>query len=453
MTVRRERVLSSIVAFLLLVSPMPAWALQRPERATPFSHVIIVVQENHSFDNYFGTYPTANGTLLDNITSKLTPVDGLPNHMCLQYYGSCIPPHLTNSPNPENPVEGQDVYENDYGPGSNFATSSGPQSMVYFDYHSIAGYWDYAEEYGLADNYFAPVLSQTTPNRLMLLSGDTPVSTNYGPPPYWPYNRTILAQLDRASVSWGYYDLLNATADPATFYPLNYISGLKSANRSVLNIPSLISELSAGTGLPSVAFVNFLGDLRLTEHPPFSPSSGEAVVVSIVDALMRSKYWSSTVVFVTWDEGGGFYDHVVPPSDFTVNHGFDRQLRGLGQRVPLLVISPYSRLNYVSHAQLSHLSLLGFIEYNWNLPSLNNLVARANLPMDFFDFSLSPRPGVLIGSGVSYPLPLQHVSKQAEFGGSNLVQAALTVVVLAVAGVVLYSWSRFHHHLAGGRKQ
>ena len=108
---------------------------------TPIQHIIIIMQENHSFDNYFGTYPTANGTRLDSTTSQLREVNGLPRHVCLPYMGSCITPQLSTSLDQSNPVEGQLTYERDYSNGgTGFARYSGPQSMVYLDYHSIAGY-------------------------------------------------------------------------------------------------------------------------------------------------------------------------------------------------------------------------------------------------------------------------------------------------------------------------
>src|SRR2546422_2177320 len=133
--------------------------------ATPISHVTVIMQENHSFDNYFGTYPSANGSISDSIVSQLQPVNGIPEHVCLPIGTSCISPRLADGANPSNPDEGQINYEKDYGNGSasGFPSHSGPQSMTYFDYHQIPAYWDYAEEYGLADNYFSSVLSTTTP--------------------------------------------------------------------------------------------------------------------------------------------------------------------------------------------------------------------------------------------------------------------------------------------------
>ena len=395
------------------------------------------MQENHSFDNYFGTYPTANGTLLDDITTHSQPVNGLTGNVCVPYQSSCLSPHLSTSDSPLNPEEGQLTYEMDYANnGSGFANNSGPQSMVYFDYHSVAGYWDYAEEYGLGDQYFASALSTTTPNRLMILGGDTPVSANNGPPPLIPYSKTVVHQLDDAGVSWGYYDYLNTSVEPLNTYPLNYVSDVPSQDQSKIRDTSdLLGELGSGSGLPSVSFVNALGDFKLTEHSPFNPTMGERWVVSIVNRVMESSYWPTTSIFITWDEGGGYYDHVVPPRDFAINHGFTQDLVGLGQRVPLLVISPYSKQNFVSDIILSHISLLHFIEYNWALQPLNELVGQSNLPLGFFNFSQAPRTPIILGSPDIYPIPLQSQPSALLFNIPivyELLGIAVAVILLGV---------------------
>lgn len=401
------RTLVCAILVLVLLASLRSVS-SNPNTATPIQHVIVLVQENHSFDNYFGTYPTANGTL-DLKDLPLQRVNGIPNHVCLPYSGSCISPRLADGTPPANPVEGQLVYEMDYANnGSGFATNSGPQSVVYFDYHSVAGYWDYAEEYGLGDNYYSAVLGTTTPNRLMLLTGNTPVSANYGPPPYIPYAETVMGQMDNAGVSWGYYDYLDPYSGTADVYPLNYTSDMPSrALGNVRNIVELTQELAAGSGLPSVAFVNSLGSHGLDEHPPYDPTTGELWAISIVNEVMNSVYWPTTAIFITWDEGGGYYDHVTPPKIFSLDDGFTHPLLGLGQRVPLLVISPFSREGYVSSVVMSHLSLLHFIEYNWGMVPVNGLVGAANLPLDFFDFSQAVRPPIILGSPVTYPIPLQ----------------------------------------------
>ena len=409
MTVEADESLTRAALLIVLILLLTHLPIVRASATTPIQHVIVIMQENHSFDNYFGTYPTANGTLLDSTTVHLQSVDGLRDHACLPYQDACVSPHLSTSDAPSNPEEGQLTYQMDYSnSGSGFANYSGPQSMIYFDYHSVAAYWDYAEEYGLGDKYFASTLSTTTPNRLMIVGGDTSVSANYGPPPFISYSKTVMRQLDDSDVSWGYYDYLNASSEPFNMYPLNYLSDVPSQSLdNVRSISDLLGELDGGSNLPSVSFVNSLGDFKLTEHPPFNPTLGERWVVSIVNRVMESSFWPTTAIFITWDEGGGYYDHVVPPGEFTINHGFTQDLAGLGQRVPLLVISPYSRQNFVSDIILSHLSLLHFIEYNWALQPLNELVAQSNLPLGFFNFTQAQRTPIILRSPDIYPIPLQ----------------------------------------------
>ena len=409
------------------------------ETVTPIKHVIVIMQENHSFDNYFGTYPTANGTLVGDIVSRIHRVNGLPNNVCLPYGRACLSPYPALAVSTENPGEGRDVYEQDYNNGKmdGFPTNSGSQSMAYFDYRQIPAYWDYAEEYGLADNYFSSALTTTTPNRLLLLSGDTPVSSNYGPPPYATYNQTILGQLSTNNITWGYFDYLQPFGDLSKVYPINYISGINQAGlHNVQDISLFFTILSEGKNLPSVSFVNALGFRNLDEHPPTNVTAGELWTVSVVNAVMCSDYWRSSVIFIAYDEAGGYYDHVPPPQVLQINHGFDRPLHGYGERVPLLVISPYAKENYVSETLLNHMSLLRFIDYNWNLFPLNENVAKSNNMLDFFNFTQTTRSPIVLSSqgpysARSYPIPLQSTT-----GG----QTEQTACSLEKTGTISSAW-------------
>jgi phospholipase C len=413
------RQVAVIACVLLLAAAAPSRGAPAAT-ATPIQHVIIIVQENHSFDNYFGTYPTANGTLVTPITSALPAVNGIPNGVCIPYEGECASPEFTTSIAPTNPIEGQLVYEADYADNATgFVDNSGIQSMVYFDYHTIPAYWDYAEEYGLGDNYFAPVLTQTNANRLLLLTGNSSVEADNGPPPYVEYNGSLLSQLDGAGVSWGYFDWINVKGQSLAVHPLNYLTGVPAqALNDIHDIPTLFKDLSSGSGLPNVSFVSSLGNTTLDEHPTHDPTTGEKWVVSIINSVESSAYWNSTAIFLTWDEGGGFYDHVVPPKEFVINNtGFTSPLLGLGERIPLLVVSPFSKESYVSNTLLSHLSLDHFIEYNWKLSPLNQYYANASLPLGFFNFSQPLRPPLLLGTSgpdsmSTYPIPLQATLSQ-----------------------------------------
>jgi len=414
--------------------------------ATPIKHIIVVIQENHSFDNYFGTYPTANGSLVNEITSQLHPVDGIPRGICLSAGTTCYSPFPFGSSNPVNPIEGQTTYEQDYDSGkmNGFAKFSGLQSMGYFDYHQIAAYWDYAEEYGLADRYFASALSTTTPNRLLLLAGDTPVANNYGPPPYLDYNQTILGELEAYGLSWGYYDFVNGFGSPNKVYPLNYILN-RTIEGHVEDVSRFFEYLSAGTGLPAVSFVNSLGSDMFNEHPPENVTRGELWVVSLVNAVMSSTYWNSSAILITWDEGGGYYDHVAPPQVLRIDHDFDHSLSGYGQRVPFLVISPYAKENYVSETVLNHMSIVRFIEYNWELPVLNRDVMNSNDLLEFFDFASLPRSPIILSdtgpfSSTVYPIPLQGSSNQVLSTTTSIQPSgswASPISVLLPASIVL----------------
>src|SRR5215831_14799773 len=136
------RALQAVIIALCLLSLIGPVS-PRLNTVTPIQHVVVIMQENHSFDNYFGTYPTANNTL-DLTGYPLAHVNGLSNHICLPLSGSCVPVHLADSEPSMNPVEGQLTYEQDYANGGmGFAANSGPQSAIYYDYHTVTGYWDY----------------------------------------------------------------------------------------------------------------------------------------------------------------------------------------------------------------------------------------------------------------------------------------------------------------------
>lgn len=407
--------LLSAPVVLLILSSLTLTHLSLASTRTPITHLIVIVQENHSFDNYFGTYPTGNGTLVNEITTQLQPVDGIPAQICLPHGRDCIAPYPVSSYNTVNPYEGQLTYEEDVDGGKmdGFASYSGPQSMAYFDYHQLAAYWDYAEEYAIADNYFSTYLSTTSPNRLSMLAGYSPVSSNYGPPPYVDYSNTVFYQLDSAGISWAYFEDISHLGNAAKVYPLDHIAGIPAAKLSnIQDLSKLTSYLSSGIGLPAVNFVSSLRTLSLDEHPPYNVTQGEMWVVSLVNSVMSSSYWNSTAIFLTYDEGGGYYDHVPPPRIISQSDGFEYPLQGLGQRVPFILISPYAKENYVSETLLSHLSIIHFIDYNWNLPALNNYVQSSNLPLDMFYFNGPPRAPIILKadgtySYLTYPIPLQ----------------------------------------------
>ncbi len=395
-----------------------------PTTATPIKHLVIVMMENHSFDNLFGTYPTLNRTEPGALLSSLQKPDDVlyaPSGVSL----SQVPNGTYSTANPD-----EEVYQADWDNGKmdGFAANGGSVAMTYFGPSQLAVEWDWAEEYAIADRYFASCLCMTNPNRLFSLSGyGAGLTGDTGPPPYIPANQSIFAELSNYGVSWGYY-----MHDPASNnFPLNYFDGIGAYSSQVQVWSSFYSALQQGN-LPSVSWVMPTGGgaSGVDQHPSDNVTYGEEWLLGVVDSVMRSQYWESSANFVTYDEGGGYYDHVPPPALDGVQFGF---------RVPLFVISPYAKENYVSQTVMNHASTLAFVDYNWQLPALNSFVADSGLPLDMFDFNqtytggtLSRQP-VLLSNSSQFPVGLQIPLSDLPYQRSGSTSATL-----ASLGVKLY---------------
>jgi len=412
-----------LVSVVLLLTFAPVVNAQVPKGATrtPIKHIIIIMMENHSFDNILGVYPEISGKLT-NFTSTLErPVNLLSLH---SLSGLSAVPNGTYYT--ADPVEGYTVYHNDFNNGlmNGFYNNSGPQSMTYFTSSQVPIEWIWAEEYAIGEHYFSSYLSETIPNRLMSLAGFTPVNADYGPPPYIPFNETIFGELQYFNISWSYYTVTNQVSS----IPLDFITGLSAYSRHVGNWSDFYSAVNSSS-LPSVSWLMPVGiyDSPQSQHPPRNMTVGENWMLSAVNAVMRSGLWNSTAIFITYDEGGGYYDQVPPPVFDGVQLGF---------RVPFFVISPYSKENYVSGSLLNHDSMLAFIDYNWNIPPLNGFVSRSVIPLDFFDFTAPysdghiRRPAMPLSFNASFPQPLQY-----QFGNLPYKRTGSTNLTLSSMGI------------------
>ena len=408
----------TVVLTLFLISIVPQASTTT---ATPIKHVIVIIEENHSFDNMFGTYPFGWPPKVNNITLSVMWPEGLytnytqledsktgtlsyisvPNIPWLPFVGVSHP-YYADAYSTVDPYEGWSSYHGDYwfGNPAGFVYYSGPQSMAYFSYQQNWIFWDYAEEYTLADDYFSPVLGLTEPNRVAYLTGFPPNFYSDDANQVIPYNETIFYQLSSYNVSWGYYVYGYQGGIP---WPLNAFIGINQAKSHFYSLSTFYHDLKYGN-LPSVSWVMFLGCNydHYDMHPPYNVTAGEVELVKIINAVMESPYWNSTAIFITFDEGGGYYDQVVPPS---INY------YGLGQRIPLLIISPYAKEAFIDNYTLSGYTLLGFIDYNWHLPWLTKWVENSDVQglLYAFNFSSNPRPPIILSpSNWSYPLPLQY---------------------------------------------
>ena len=416
-----------IAASLLMVTamitatiiPQLAYAQQsvnsNDNNNNPIKHIVIIMQENHSFDNYFGTYPGANG-IPKNVCMPRDPDH--PNHH------DCVKPFLSANVTPPDMIheyhESHIAYDNAKMDGFMQGEHQNNSTMSYYDNKTIPYYWELAKHYVLADNFYSSVLSYSLPNHWYTIAGQAPTASIYHGIPQSTkdispnqkqdqkeylresniINKTIAESFmnhTNGDITWKYYyhkinvdgDYKNATINgdaydfwnPFAAKPSSYSE--KYASHFVRR-GQIFSDLKNGS-LPQVSWV--MPSDKLSEHPPNNMTVGMDWVVNVVDSIMKSPYWNSTAIIVTWDEYGGFYDHVAPPQ-------IDKY--GLGFRVPAIIISPYAKAGYIDHTQYSFESMLKLIEWRFNIPPMTARDAHANNLLNAFDFSQKPRPPHII---------------------------------------------------------
>jgi len=337
---------------------------------TPIRHVVVIMKENHAFDNYFGTFPGVYGT-----PSAMSLPDGR---------GGFVRPHWINTTwTPDLPHSRAAMIEA-YHNGSNdlfavVAESQAPGlgnvSVGYYDRRQLGYYWSLAENYTIGDRYFQSMLGPTVPNRLFSFAG-----TNDGleSNAIWLANissSTIFGQLQSRGISWRYYYSPGVLVAPLpTYFP--EVASHPDMRARVVPMDELSKDLSSGN-LAQVVYVDPSEHFLISEHPPEDVAAGEAWTKTLMEAIMSSSSWSSTAIFLTWDEAGGFYDHAPPPQVDYWGYGF---------RVPMIVVSPYARRGFVDHDTMDHTSILKFIADNWQLPYLTEREARAGNLTTAFEF-------------------------------------------------------------------
>jgi phospholipase C len=365
-----------------------------PGKLTSIQHTVFIICENHTFDNYFGTFPGVDGAtsgLLSN--GQRIPLSPMPD----AYEGAT----LCNSWDCA-------LQAMDAGKMDRFDVISGGNWSAYTQAQEqqIPNYWTYARHFALADHYFTSVHGPSLPNHLFAIGAQSGGAIDNGAnpgtlPDCAPNSDSVVTVIDKygnrsqrsrcfdfptlpdslegAGVSWKYY------AEEGGFISL--ISHIYNSAMWTANVaPASQFVVDAKTGhLPSVSWL--LPPEYDTEEPPDSMCDGENWTVGVLNALMHGPDWNSTVVFLTWDDFGGFYDHLAPPQ-------LDQF--GLGPRVPLLIISPYAKPAYVSHTLSDHTSVLRFIETRYGLRALTSRDAAASNLLDNFDFSAPPQPPLIL---------------------------------------------------------
>jgi phospholipase C len=368
----------------------------------PIKHVVFLIKENRTFDNLFGTFPGADGVSVgfdDGVRRPLTRgTDGSIGPEDIPHCYTCS----------------RAAWNHGRMDGFNQNAVSDRWSYTQLRRPQLPNYWHWAERFVLADNFFSSAQGPSFPNHLYAIAAqsggahDNPrrtgpfrSSNTFGCDAPTGQTVTIVDSeghekqvqpcfdfategdlLTKAGIDWAYY-----AAEPdqlgyiwSAYSAIRHIRETQEWHKHVHPADDLIGDIRQGR-LPPVTWIS--PRYEVSEHPQYNFCAGENWSTAVIDALMRSSMWKSTAIFVTWDDYGGFYDHVPPPQI----DGF-----GLGIRVPLLVISPYARRGYLDHAVGEFSSVLRFIEDNWGLSQLTHRDRRAmDLSYDFaFDRSRRP---------------------------------------------------------------
>lgn len=408
----------------LVALPQP----QSPAMGNPvhkyIKHVVVIIQENRSFENFFAGYPGANAPLTGKAGGKTIALKPI------TFVGPDLQHDWTSSIVSWDKGKMDGFYQFGQHPYGKYAAYS------YVKKSLIKPYWDMANQYVLADAMYPTEFGGSFTAHLTLVAGTDnitpreaevnipsglppqdcdsppPTTSSYvtpnrkvhsfkGPFPCFDQFKTAAQTLDHAGVSWKYYatQLIGAGMwEP--YEAIKYVRDGPDWDKNII-VPQTTILTDPGNGdLASVSWVS--PSVQDSDHPEAQSDQGPSWVASVVNAVGESSYWKSTAIIVLWDDWGGWYDNAAPPQpDF----------RGLGIRVPCLIISPYAREGtsgegYVSHTQYEYGSILKFIEEAFDLPYLGSTGdgytdRRATSIDDAFDFTQQPRSFTPFGTKYS----------------------------------------------------
>jgi phospholipase C len=400
-------------------APTPAVT---PGASTLIDHVFIIVKENHTLDNYFGNFPGANGSLVATTSSGTT--------VALTQYTSTIDyPGSNGWTTAHADYNGGQMNAFDANEGGSFPYLSilnGLVSGPFTTYTPPSGqpdgpikyYWQLAQAGVLCDNYFTSVMGPSTPNHMFTFAAQcggcvsnvdttndtfTVIDANgqlQSHPNHFTAQEvpTSLAnELEKVGLTWRYYDesvgnsILNGLVETlennsASIKCLDVVTALPDYSQCyVSTAASLNTDFAPLLAQGQVGNVTWIKPMALMcEHPALGPvDEGTQWTRGVVNQIGQSQYWDHCAILITWDDYGGWYDHVAPPQVDQL---------GLGFRVPCLVISPYAKKGVVDHTQFEHASLCKFAETVFNLPAMSTRDAASEDMTDAFDFTQTPRP-------------------------------------------------------------
>ena len=430
--------------------------------AIPIKHILVLMQENRSFDHYFSKLPENGQTDVDVAPSTYTNPDGMggtvaPYHdtqLCLvdtnhQWSGS-------HQEYDSGAMDGFFLANNNNGtaPPHPLASSmSGARGLAYYDNTDIPFYYWLANTFAIADHYHSSLLGPTWPNRMYFYAATSRGATDNVPTSFvdqagactadsgcpgaaagscvgapsgsckgtckvdsdcgadvpagtcdvagggdcFQVGRTIFDYMEQRQLNWKVY----ASGTPG--FAIMISTWLNYRGLHQFTLADYMADAAAGT-LPDVAFIDpsdlgnevYNGD---DEHPPATPQGGQNFTATVIDALAKSPAWSSSALFLTYDEHGGFWDHVPPPAACEPDAIAPVLATGdppgafnqYGVRVPMTLVSPYAKSHYVAHGTYDHTSIIRFIQARFVLPALTARDANALAPWEMFDFTAAPK--------------------------------------------------------------
>ncbi len=395
---------------------------ERSARRSPIRHVVLIIQENRTFNNFFATFPGADGTTMGK--AEPSPGCGIGGETTIALRKSGLVTKLHGEPHDLTHAYRSYDVARDRGRMDGFDTVKfGNEELEctypyqYTDPDAIKPYWDMAEQYTLAEHMFTTQGSSSFTAHQALIAGDTVIGPDEaivdlpsqvpwgcdappgtrtslitkenvfkpgaGPKPCFTY-RTLRNSLDAKGVTWRYYVPPSCcSANGKRFSAFDAIEAVREGpewNDGHIARPQqkIFDDIGQGK-LQAVSWV--IPDQHDSDHPGGSSDTGPSWVSSVVNAIGESSYWKTTAIVILWDDWGGLYDNRKPPQ---LGYG------GLGFRVPAIIVSPYAKRGYISKRQYEFGSILKYIEENWGLQPLRRTDLRATSIADCFNYSQHP---------------------------------------------------------------
>lgn len=332
--------------------------MSRGGRDLPIKHVVIDCQENRSFDHYYGYAPWIRRF-------------GVPNHFSQPdgHGGRVRPFHLRSTASPDIGHGWDEIHrEWDFGLMDGFYTEDGRQALGYYTERDLPFYYSLFDSSTLCVNYFCSMLGPTYPNRFYLVGGTSGGITTNGVYGYGVLDYPIILDLlERAGVSWKVYNIgFDSVPQGESDNVFVFFKRWAHDRRAHASRHDYLEDVKRGT-LPQVSFVIPSYSRGWDEHPPADIQVGMRIQKQLIDALRESRLWSKSAYILTYDENGGYFDHVAPP----VVDAY-----GMGIRVPTWVISPYARRRHLDPTLYEHSSILKFLETLFGLPTLASVNHR-----------------------------------------------------------------------------